>query len=78
LALCIQTKLKISSSKCAPRASASRQADLARLAKVQANVEAAIAERDFSWVDSDKLVRIYLNLRHEIRALGAADLAPPL
>jgi hypothetical protein len=55
---------------------ASRQEDLARLAKVQANVEAAITERDFSWVDSDKLVRIYLDLRHEIRDLRAADLAP--
>ena len=55
---------------------ASREADLARLAKVQTNVEAAITERDFSWVDSDKLVRIYLDLRHEIRALRAADLSP--
>jgi hypothetical protein len=55
---------------------ASRQANLARLAKVQANVEAAITERDFSWVDSDKLVRIYLDLRHEIRDLRAADLSP--
>ena len=55
---------------------ASREADLARSAKVQTNVEAAITERDFSWVDSDKLVRIYLDLRHEIRALRAADLSP--
>jgi hypothetical protein len=55
---------------------ASRQEDLTRLAKVQANVEAAITERDFSWVDSDKLVRIYLDLRHEIRDLRAADLSP--
>jgi hypothetical protein len=54
----------------------SRQEDLARLAKVQANVEDAITERDFSWVDSDKLVRIFLDLRHEIRDLCAADLAP--
>ncbi|HXP59673.1 MAG TPA: hypothetical protein VN829_04230 [Dongiaceae bacterium] len=55
---------------------ASREADLARLAKVQANVETAITERDFSWVDSDKLIRIYLDLRHEIRDLRAADLSP--
>jgi len=54
----------------------SRREDLARLAKVQANVEAAITERAFSWVDSDKLVRIYLDLRHEIRELRAAGLAP--
>jgi hypothetical protein len=38
---------------------ASREADLARLAKVQTNVEAAITKRDFTWVDSDKLVRIW-------------------
>ena len=55
---------------------ASREADLTSLAKVQANVEAAITERDFSWVDSDKLVRIYLDLRHEIRDLRVADLSP--
>ena len=31
---------------------ASRETDLARLAKIQINVEAALTERDFSWVDS--------------------------